>query len=144
MQPRTYALLRKLLPWTTVAVVITALYTGWVFYSRWRASQEYEQRQQAARAASAERERQMLSDTKLKVLNFSLTTSTIRRGQSASLCYGVANAKRVRIEPPVGDTWPSTSRCLEVSPRRDTTYKLTAEDDAGHAESAEMKLFVIR
>jgi len=143
MQPRTYALLRKLLPWTTVAVIITTLYTGWIFYSRWRTARDYQQRQQVERAAAAERERQLLSDTALKILNFSLTTSTVHRGQSASLCYGVSNAKRVRIDPPVGETWPSSSRCIEVSPKRDTTFTLTAEDDAGHAQTAEMKLFVL-
>ena len=61
--------------------------------------------------------------------------SQIRRGQSAQLCYGVANAKKVTLDPPAGPVWPSYSRCLDVSPSKTTTYTLTASDDAGHSAS---------
>ena len=142
-ESRTIALMRTLLPWTATAAIALALYTGWVFFSRWREARAYQEQQAAQQAAKAERERQMLSDTTLKLLNFSLSTSTIHRGQSASLCYGVANAKTMRIEPKVGETWPSQSRCVEVSPKQDTTYTLVAEDGAGNAKTAEMKLFVV-
>lgn len=135
--------IRKLLPWTSVVVVLVALYVGWIMLSRWQQDREYERRQAAQRAATAERARTTFGD-ELKILSFTLSTSTIRRGQSAQLCYGVANAKSVRFEPPVEHVWPSMSRCVDVSPRKDTTYKLIAEDAAGHRETAELKLFVVR
>ena len=49
------------------------------------------------------------------------------------MCYGVANAKTVSIDPPVEGVWPSVARCLNVSPRRTTVYTLTASDGAGLA-----------
>ncbi|MBZ5700612.1 MAG: hypothetical protein LAN84_02055 [Acidobacteriia bacterium] len=60
----------------------------------------------------------------------------------AQLCYGVANAKKVTLEPPVGPVWPSYSRCLDVSPTKDTTYTLTVEDGQGHSMSQTVTLQV--
>jgi hypothetical protein len=48
------------------------------------------------------------------------------------MCYGVANATKVSVEPPVDGVWPSVARCLNVTPRKTTTYKLAASDAAGH------------
>ena len=45
------------------------------------------------------------------------------------LCYGVDNAKAVRIQPPVDKVWPALSRCLAIAPFTATTYILTAEGE---------------
>jgi hypothetical protein len=39
----------------------------------------------------------------------------------------------VRLDPPVEQLHPAISNCFEVAPRRDTEYKLTVTDHAGHA-----------
>jgi hypothetical protein len=49
------------------------------------------------------------------------------QGEKALLCYGVANAEQVTIDPPVDRVWPAVSRCIEVAPIRATTYTLTAK-----------------
>ena len=59
--------------------------------------------------------------------------AAIRRGERATICYGVNAAERVRIDPPVEQLHPAFSHCLQVAPLRDTDYKLTAEDRAGHS-----------
>jgi len=42
----------------------------------------------------------------------------------------------VRIDPPVESLRPSYSRCLNVSPRKTTTYTLTAVDAQGNTKTA--------
>jgi hypothetical protein len=49
----------------------------------------------------------------------------------------------VRIEPEVGDLHPALSYCLEVAPRKETEYKLTAEDGAGHTATASLAIKVV-
>ena len=77
-------------------------------------------------------------------MNFYASPSTIQPGSHATLCYGVNGAKTVRIEPPVEAVWPAVSRCLQVTPRKDTEYKLIAEDAAGHSVSRSFVLKVAR
>jgi hypothetical protein len=57
----------------------------------------------------------------------------VGRGGRIEICHGVTDAKTVRIEPSVGEVWPALSRCLQAAPGKNTEYKLTAEDGAGHA-----------
>jgi hypothetical protein len=37
------------------------------------------------------------------------------------------------MEPAVEAVWPALTRCVQVSPKKETEYKLIAEDDAGHS-----------
>jgi hypothetical protein len=78
----------------------------------------------------------------LKIIMFYAAPGVVNEGETASICYGVQNAKSVRIEPRIAELRPTFNRCLEVSPARDTRYTLTAEDGAGKVvtESFELKL----
>ena len=80
----------------------------------------------------------------LKVLSFYANPVEVKRGARALVCYGVSNAASVSIEPSVGETWPSTSRCIEVTAAKDTDYKLTAKDAAGREETRTVSLHVGR
>ena len=85
----------------------------------------------------------MLGGDQLKILAFYAAPGVIQRGQPTSLCFGVNAAKTVRIEPPiVDDLHPSVSRCFQISPRKDTEYKLTATDAAGHSVSQTVSIQV--
>ena len=83
-------------------------------------------------------------DGNVKILMFYSVPPSIRPGETAQVCYGVASAERVRIEPPVEDVWPSASRCVEVSPAESTVYRLIAEDTEGNSAMAETAVNVIR
>ncbi|HEV2448127.1 MAG TPA: hypothetical protein VGS58_19485, partial [Candidatus Sulfopaludibacter sp.] len=63
-------------------------------------------------------------------------------GHSTVLCYGVLNAKTVRIEPPVEGVSPALNRCVEVAPLHDTRYTLTAEAADGHTATESFTLSV--
>lgn len=51
------------------------------------------------------------------------------------LCYGVTNAKSLRIDPPVEGVSPALSRCVEIRPKAETIYTLTAEGSDGKSVS---------
>lgn len=137
--------LRRLLPFTSVALVLAVLYVGWTFFSRWDENRELEQKHEEAAEENARKVTEMLGGNELKILNLSLDRGLIRRGEKLNLCYGVANAKKVTIDPPPNvETWPSMQRCFEVAPTRDTKYTLTAEDAAGHTQTASVEVHVVR
>lgn len=125
-----------------LAVLLAALYSAWVSYSRW-----YDARQQrkAAAASEIERARQDVAlngGDALKVLTLYASPEVLRRGQTAQLCYGVANATDVAFDPPLQDVWPSRARCVDVSPQKTTTYTLTATGAGGRKETAQVTVAV--
>jgi hypothetical protein len=68
----------------------------------------------------------------VRILQFYSSVGSIRAGETALLCYGVENAKTVRIAPLMEGEAPSTRRCLEVAPLRTTHYTILAEGFDGH------------
>jgi len=80
----------------------------------------------------------------LKILSFYATPGAIHPGERASLCYGVTGATSVRMEPAIEDLHPALTYCMQVSPAKDTEYKLIAEDDAGHTTSSAVTIHLIR
>jgi len=79
---------------------------------------------------------------RLEIQHFFANPNVIHRGESVQICYGVANAKKVRLEPQDNPVWPSYSRCVNVSPARTTTYTLTIEDAQGRTKSATLTVQV--
>jgi len=116
-----------------VPVLISLLYTGWVFWQR---------HSEATRPAPARVERDPLAayGKTLKILQFYTSRGGIAGGQKALLCYGVVNATSVRLDPPDEKVWPAVSRCFAVKPAKTTRYTLTAEgaDHTSVSESVEV------
>ena len=133
--PAARSVYRRLLPWLGLLLLGAAIFDGVVFYTRWRSTHDLERANTAREAAEARKFLQMAGGSDLAILAFYAAPGTIRPGQAASLCYGVRNAATVRLDPPVEEVWPTMSRCIQVSPHKDTEYKLTAADAAGHAVS---------
>ena len=126
---------RKLLPYTSAGLALALLYVGWTFFSRWNDNSAIDRSAAAAKAKAEAKIVEMYGSGNLKILNFYVTPGVILRGQKGLLCYGVSNAQTVRIEPGVEPVKPSISRCIEIAPRKDTNYTLTAKDAAGHSET---------
>jgi hypothetical protein len=66
----------------------------------------------------------------------------ITDAESTVICYGVRNARAVRIDPPVARLTPSLTRCIAVEPKQDTTYILTAEGYDGAVDTASFQVKV--
>jgi hypothetical protein len=64
-------------------------------------------------------------------------------GEPVTLCYGVENARSVRVEPPVEQLKPAYSRCFQVSPRVDTAYTLIAEGSDGSTATQSIMVKVL-
>ena len=79
----------------------------------------------------------------VKILHFYASPSVVERGGRPLVCYGVENARAVRIEPPVETLRPAFNRCFHVSPERDTTYTLIAEDGGGNTVSQKIAVPVV-
>lgn len=125
---------RKILPYMWVATGIAILYVAWFFWNRYESDRAFRRAVENKKLEPDRQTAEMLG-TSVKVLNFYVYPGVISRGGHSTMCYGVANAKRVEMAPPVDGIWPSVSRCLNVSPKQTTTYTLTAFDDAGHKAS---------
>ena len=134
--------LRRALPFIGVALLAAIVYDAWIFYSRWHSSREAQEQHQAAQAERDRESIKLLGGTSFRIINFYAAPQLIARGSQTKLCFGVYGAKRVHIEPEVGDVHPAFSDCLEVAPKKDIRYKLTADDGAGHTLTASVAVKV--
>ena len=129
-------LLRRILPYTTIAVIIAALYVAWTFYSRYESSRRAQQALEAQRAQARKQQVDMIYGSgEIKFTTFGADSGVLRRGETTELCYGVLNAKTVKLDPPVEAAKPTYHHCLEIAPAKTTTYTITAEDGKGHSKS---------
>ena len=80
----------------------------------------------------------------VRILRFYTTTGIIQAGETTQLCYGVENAKTVRISPPVANVAPATRRCLDIVPLHTTHYPLLAEGFDGRVVIQSLTLPVER
>ncbi len=135
--------LRRLLQLTSILLLVGVAYVGWIFYSR---AQEAKKAQQAAAAKEEQRLRSttdlVFGTGEVKILTFGLEPAHPRRGETINMCYGVANAVSVSLEPEFKDAKPSYNHCLQVAPVKDTTYTLTAKDAKGHTVSESLTVHV--
>jgi len=136
-------LIRRVLPYTSFAIIVALCYVGWVFYSRWHANRLLQQQAAAKEQAEAKRIYDLYGSGRVKVLQLYANPPVVSKGATGQLCYGVSNAKAISIEPkPTDDFWPSIARCVNIAPTKDTTYILTVQDAAGHSETANVTVQV--
>jgi hypothetical protein len=142
--PRSF--FRNPLVYTSALLVIGALYAGGVLFFRWQSNRDADRHaaEEAARqkATEAQRAYDSLGGSQFAILNFYATPSLIHPGAATQLCYGVSNAKEVKLDPPVASVWPSATRCVAASPRKETTYTLTAVDAQGNTKTATVTVLV--
>jgi hypothetical protein len=150
MQPEPVSqrksLLKNPLVYSSAVLVAALLTVVYVMVSRW---QDARNRERQAAQEHTEKQRQQdrlaveqLGGKEFAILSFYASPPSIRRGESAQLCYGVANAKKVKLEPQTQPVWPSTAHCVDVSPNKSMTYTLTIEDAAGRTQSQEVEVKV--
>jgi hypothetical protein len=78
----------------------------------------------------------------VRILRFYATKGKIGAGDKAQLCYGVENAKSVRISPIVANVLPVGHRCLEIAPDHTTHYIILAEGFDGSMDTKPLTLVV--
>jgi hypothetical protein len=121
---------------TLVVFGLGAAYVGIVFYARWHRDRVMQEQATAAKREEAKKVFEGMGGDHFDILRFFPYPGEVKRGDSTMLCYGVSNAKAVTLEPQPNAVWPAFDRCISVSPKKTTTYTLTATDAAGHTKSA--------
>jgi hypothetical protein len=137
---------RKLWLGFSAAALLVVCYVSWIFYSRWHENKsineevtaEQKEKEQHDAAATVE----SLGGSEFKIISFYALPGEIHRGDTVTMCYGVSNAKSVSVDPPVGEMWPSVSRCMQVTPKKTTKYTFTADDGKGSTKTAELTIEV--
>jgi hypothetical protein len=79
---------------------------------------------------------------KVRILQFRASVGALLVGEKAQLCYGVANARSVRIAPMADPIFPASNRCLEIGPRHTTHYTLMAVGYDGSVATRSLTLAV--
>jgi hypothetical protein len=130
--------------WAALAAV--ALVVVSILFSRWQENRIFENRAKEEKSQKQQQQDRAALDQfggkELAIQNFYATPGAVRRGETVQLCYGVANAKTVRLEPQSNPVWPSYSRCVQVTPTKSTTYTLTIADAAGNIRSQSLEVKV--
>ena len=130
--------------YSSIVILGVFLYVSYVLYARHESSKQYQQkieeRQSEQRREDDRLAVEQLGGSEFAIRGLYVSPRSIHPGETAQLCYDVANAKSVTLDPPVGAVWPSHSRCLNISPRKTTTYTLTIEDAAGKTASQSVEL----
>jgi hypothetical protein len=129
---------RRLLQILAIAALV---YTAWVVAIRQYGDRKWRARHEATPAAEAEFSKVYGGDA-VKILQFYSREGSLTEGEDSVLCYGVVNAKTLRIDPPVDGVFPALSRCVSVAPEHDTRYTLTAEGSDGRMVSESFVLEV--
>lgn len=142
--PKRQSILPLLVRITSTGIIIAALYVAWTFYSRHQRSQEAEQAIQKKQEDQRKRvANQIFGSGEIKFNTFSIATSVLKRGETTQLCYGVVNATSVKIDPPPPEPLkPSYRHCLDIAPKKTTTYTITASNDKGQSQSQSLTLRV--
>ena len=137
---------RKLWLAFSAALLVVLCYVGWIFYSRWHENRAINETVTAERQEKDQRDAaatvETLGGSEFKIISFYASPGEIHRGDEVTMCYGVSNAKSVSIDPPIGETWPSVNRCMQISPKKTTKYTFTADDGKGSTKTAELTIVV--
>jgi hypothetical protein len=137
--------IRKIFPYTTVALVIAGLYVGWTFYSRHDANRRA-QEELAAKQADARKKvvDHYFGSGEIRIPTFLAEPGVLKAGQTGHLCYGVFNAVSVKLDPPLEALKPTYRHCIDIAPKKTTTYTLTAANAKGQTKTASLEVKVER
>ena len=145
-EPQTNSVFKNPLLYSSFGLAIVALVVGWILFSRWQENKRID-RQSAEAKSEKQRENDRVAldqfgGKELDIESFYASPGAVHRGGSVQLCYGVANAKTVTLEPQPNPVWPSYSRCVDVTPKKTTTYTLTVQDASGNTKSQSVEVKV--
>jgi hypothetical protein len=144
--PSSKSIFKNPYVYSGIVVLAVLCYVAFMMISRYESNRAYDKRT-AEKAAQEQRAEdraviEQLGGSDLAIRALYVSPTSIRHGETAQLCYDVANAKTVTLDPPVGEVWPSHNRCVDLKPKKTTAYTLTIADAAGKSASQTVELTV--
>ena len=131
--------LRTLVRLSWIGILIVALYVAWIFYSRHETEKRAEAALQKHKQEQAERvDNLIFGSGDIQFSAFSADRGVLRPGETTQLCYGVVNAVRVELDPPIEQAKPTYRHCVEIAPKKTTTYTIKATDAKGNTKTASL------
>jgi hypothetical protein len=144
--PKTKTAFKNPLLYSSLLVGIVLLVVAWILFARWQENLSIERRSREEKSRKQLKSDRIaleqLGGRELAIQSFYASPGAIHRGESVQLCYGVANAKTVKLEPQPNAVWPSYARCVSVSPSKSTTYTLTISDASGNTKTESLQVKV--
>ena len=144
--PPPKPILKNPMVYSSIALAVVVLVVGWILVSRWMENRGIERRAREERTLKQQEQDRItveqLGGKELAIQNFYATPGLVRRGETVQICYGVANAKTVTLEPQSNPVWPSYSRCVDVKPTKTTTYTLAIADASGNTKTQTLEVKV--
>ncbi len=128
---------------TRLALLGSAVYLAAVFGGRFLNSRRPNLRNESKESEARQSFLHTYGADDVRILQFYARDREVVEGRSTVLCYGVLNAKAVKLDPPMEGVGPALNRCVEVAPLRETRYTLTAEDANGRTVSESFSLPVV-
>src|SRR5260370_37388217 len=99
--PKTRTIFKSPLLYSSLLVGIALLVVGWILFSRWRENLSIERRTRQERSQKQLQNQRLALEqfggNDLAIQGFYAIPGAIHKGHSAQHCYGVANAKSVKI-----------------------------------------------
>jgi hypothetical protein len=142
--PKTKTAFKNPLLYSSFLLGMVLLVVAWIFLSRWQENLSIERRSREEKSRKQlEDDRvalEQLGGKELAIQSFYASPGAIHKGESVQLCYGVANAKTLKLEPQPNAVWPSYARCVSVSPAKSTTYTLTISDASGNTKTQSVQV----
>ena len=133
--------------YSSIVLAVVAVIVGWILFSRWSDTKRIERNDvEQKREKQHDADRVALDQMGGKTMDiqaFYANPGAVHRGETVQLCYGVANAKNVKLEPQPNPVWPSYARCVDVKPTKTTTYTLTIDDGAGNTKTQSLEVKVL-
>lgn len=129
-----------------VAAVVALAYLFYVYLARHTASNHWEATHKESNGLPSPEQRAKFDatygGTTVKIIQFFARDAVLTEGEETPLCYGVVNAKTVKVEPAVSGIYPAINNCVSIQPEHDTTYTMTAEGNDGKIVTASLSLAV--
>ena len=133
--------MKTVLLYSAAGFLIALAYLAWVGLTRYSANRKFEQ--EAEESETARYRKLVPAGTALKITQFYASKQEAARGESILVCYGVENARSVRIEPAIErQLLPLPVKCFPFAPHRTTTLKLVAEGEKGGEAAASITVRV--
>ena len=135
-------MLRRLLPLLSVGVLAAILYDASISTPAGIAPGRARKRSRPKRLAGIASRSTFSAE---RIFASSISTPIRSRSTAASTLACASEStgpNKEAIEPGIGDLHPAVTDCLSVTPPKDTEYKLTADDGAGHTTTASLTVKV--